>query len=154
MADAPTVKNIESLTAHLISPTDPVKLIPLAGPSDGSPTSVFFEIWEPGGAQPDNSHPDSVEIFIVLSGEAEATSDEHTTPLRQGDVLILPKGSVHKIRNISATERLYTVTVMTVDNEGSMPHGFEHLVTSGTPTTLDDKDKAALFARYLPQAAA
>lgn len=79
MADAPTVKNIEDLTARLISPTDAVKLIPLAGPSDGSPTSVFFEVWEPGGAQPDNSHPDSVEIFIVLSGEAEATSDEHTT---------------------------------------------------------------------------
>lgn len=74
--------------------------------------------------------------------------------MRQGDVLILTKGSVHKIRNTSATERLYTVTIMTVDNEGSMPHGFEHLVAAGTPTTLDDEDKAALFARYLPQVTA
>lgn len=154
MTDAPIVKNVENLTALLISPTDSVKLVPLTGPSDGSPTSVFFEIWEPGGAQPDNSHPDSVEIFIVLSGEAEASSDEHTAALRQGDVLILPKGSVHKIRNTSATDRLYTVTIMTVDDEGSMADGFEHLVVNGTPTVLDENDKAAIFAHYLPQAAA
>lgn len=153
MADAPIVKNIEDLTARLISPEDSVKLIPLTGPSDGSPTSVFFEIWEPGGAQPDNSHPESVEIFIVLSGEAEAHSDEHTVPLKQGDVLVLPKGSVHQIRNTSATERLYTVTIMSVDNEGSMQHGFEDLVVSGSPTVLDEDDKAAIFARYLPDAA-
>lgn len=153
MADAPIVKNIEDLTARLVAPDDTVKLVPLTGPSDGSPTSVFFEIWEPGGAQPDNSHPASVEIFIVLAGEAEASSDEHTVPLRQGDVLVLPAGSVHTIRNTSATERLYTVTVMSADHEGSMEHGFEHLVASGTPTVLEEEDKAAIFARYIGQAA-
>lgn len=151
VADAPILKNLDDLTAHLISPEDTVKLVPLAGPGDGSPSSVFFEIWEPGGAQPDNSHPDSVEIFVVLSGEAQAHSDEHTVPLRQGDVLILPKGSVHKIRNASETERLYTVTIMTVDAEGSMANGFEHLVVNGTPTILDERDKAAIFANFVPR---
>lgn len=153
MAEAPIIKNIEDLTARLISPEDTVKLVPLTGPSDGSPTSVFLEIWEPGGAQPDNSHPESVEVFIVLSGEAEAVSDEHSAVLRQGDVLVLPKGSVHHIRNTSATERLYTVTIMATDNEGSLEHGFEALVTGGTATILDDADKAAIFAAYLPGAA-
>lgn len=153
MSNAPILKNIEELSAYLIGPSDPVKLVPLAGPLDGSPTSVFLEIWEPGGAQPDNTHPDSVEIFVVLSGEAEAHSDEHTVALGRGDVLVLPAGSVHTIRNTSATERLYTVTIMAVDNEGSMPEGFEHLVVSGTPTTLDEQDKAAVFSRYLSPAA-
>ncbi|OUZ11957.1 cupin [Aeromicrobium sp. PE09-221] len=148
MAQPPVVKNIEDLTARLIAPDDTVKLLPLAGPSDGSPASVFLEIWEPGGAQPDNSHPDSVEIFLVLSGEAQAVSDEHTVALRQGDVLVLPPGSVHHIQNTSATERLYTVTVMATDNEGSMADGFEALVTNGTPTLLDETDKATIFTRY------
>lgn len=153
MSDQPVLKNIEDLSAYLIAPADPVKLVPLAGPRDGSPSSVFFEIWEPGGAQPDNSHPDSAEIFIVLSGQAQAYSDEHTVEIGQGDVLILPAGSVHKIRNTSETERLYAITIMTVDNEGSMPEGFEHLVVSGTPTTLDEQDKAAIFSRYLAPSA-
>ena len=146
MAEAPVVKHVDDLVARLIAPTDLVKLVPLTGPADGSPASVFFEIWEPGGAQPKNSHPESVEIFLILNGAAEATSDEHTVRLTRGDVLVLPKGSTHTIRNTSPTERLYAVTIMATDNEGSLPDGFERLVTTGTPTTFDDQDKQAIFA--------
>lgn len=145
MADQPILKNVADITARLIAPDDTVKLVPLAGPLDGSPSSVFLEIWEPGGAQPDNSHPDSVEIFLIVSGQGVAHSDEHTVSLKAGDVLVLPKGSVHKIHNTSATDRLYAVTIMTVDNEGSMPEGFEHLVVSGTPTVFDEADREAFF---------
>ena len=145
MSIAPILKNIDDLTTHRIAPGDTVKLTHLTGPSEGSPTSVFFEIWEPGGVQPDNSHPESVEIFIILSGVGSAVSDEHTVKLKAGDVLILPSGSVHHIRNESTTDRLYAVTIMANDL-GAMENGFEHLVTSGIPATLDEEDKRAILS--------
>ncbi|WP_375385771.1 cupin domain-containing protein [uncultured Microbacterium sp.] len=144
MTAAPIVKNINDLTTYRISAEDTVKLTHLTGPSDGSPTSVFFEIWEPLGRQPDNSHPDSVEIFIVLNGTARATSDDHTVDLHAGDVLVLPEGSVHHIQNASDVDRLYTVTIMANDS-GAMEKGFESLVMNGTPEPLTDADKLALL---------
>ncbi|MFZ4892954.1 cupin domain-containing protein [Plantibacter sp. Mn2098] len=144
MTEAPILKHIDDLTTHRIAPGDTVKLAHLTGPSEGSPTSVFFEIWDPQGVQPDNSHPDSVEIFIFLNGVGRAVSDEHTVDVRAGDVLVLPSGSVHHIENTSTTERLYAVTIMANDL-GSMEKGFEDLVTTGTPEVLDAADKAAIF---------
>ncbi len=150
MADAPLLKDIASLPAYRITAEDTVRLVPLTGPVDGSPTSVFVEIWDPSGRQPDNSHPDSVEIFVVLQGEAVARSDEHAVPLKAGEVLVLPAGSVHHIVNSSATERLYAITVMANDL-GSQPdtataEGFHALVTSGVPVPLDEEDLAVIGA--------
>ena len=144
MAEAPILKHLDELTTHRISPGDTVKLAHVTGPSEGSPTSVFFEIWDPQGVQPDNTHPDSVEIFVFLSGEGIAVSDEHSVAVKAGDVLVLPSGSVHHIQNTSDTERLYAVTIMANDL-GSMEKGFEHLVISGDRDALDDADKASIF---------
>jgi quercetin dioxygenase-like cupin family protein len=143
MTPAPIVRHLDEVVPHLISPSDTVRLACLAGPADGSPASVFYEVWEPGGAQPDNSHPDSTEIFVVLSGHGIAYSDEHSVPIRPGDVLVLPPGSVHRIQNVSATERMYTVTIMTEDG-GAMPGGFAALVGAGVPSRWDATDRAAL----------
>jgi len=149
MAAAPILKHLSDLKAHRITPGDTVRLVPLAGPDDDSPASVFFEIWDPSGVQPDNSHPDSVEIFVFLEGEGEAFSDEHSVKVTAGDVLILPSGSVHHIKNTSETERLYAVTIMANDL-GSQAlgatTGFEHLVKSGGEVEFEDSDKAVLFA--------
>jgi mannose-6-phosphate isomerase-like protein (cupin superfamily) len=127
----------------LISPGDTVRLACLAGPADGSATSVFFEVWEPGGAQPPNSHPESAEIFVVLAGQGIAHSDENSVELHQGDVLILAPKSVHRIENTSATERLYTVTIM-ADDGGAMPGGFAALVDAGAAAGWDDLDRRTL----------
>jgi mannose-6-phosphate isomerase-like protein (cupin superfamily) len=141
---APVVRKLSELPAFLISPKDTVRLAELAGPAHGSSTSVFLEIWEPGGAQPLNSHEDSAEIFIVLSGEARAHSDEHTVDLSAGDVLILQPGSEHRILNTSETATLYTLTVMA--NDG----GFAKLVTDGTPVAMDAADRGALVRKLGP----
>jgi quercetin dioxygenase-like cupin family protein len=143
MSTAPVLRHLDQVVPQLISPADTVRLALLAGPADGSPASVFFEAWEPGGAQPDNSHPDSTEIFVVLAGRGIAHSDEHSAAIGPGDVLVLPPGSVHRIENTSATERLYTVTIMAEDR-GAMPGGFAALVAAGTPVQWDDTDRAAL----------
>lgn len=135
---APIVRKLSEIPAFLISPKDTVKLAELAGPSHGTNASVFLEIWQPGGAQPLNSHEDSAEIFIVLSGQAEAHSDSDVVQLAAGDVLILQPGSEHRIFNTSESDNLYTITVMA--NDG----GFSKLVTSGTPTDLSAEDIAHL----------
>ena len=139
----PVVRHLGEVTPKLISPADTVRLATLVRPADGTGTSVFYEVWEPSGAQPPNSHPASTEIFVVLSGEGRAYSDEHVADLRAGDVLILPPGSVHRIVNTSPTERLYTVTIMACD-AGALPGGFAALVDRGTPVSWDAADHAAL----------
>jgi mannose-6-phosphate isomerase-like protein (cupin superfamily) len=142
-SSAPVVRHLDDVLPALISPADTVRLATLVRPSDGTDTSVFFEVWEPSGAQPPNSHPDSTEIFVVLRGEGRAFSDEHSVDLRAGDVLILPPGSVHRIVNTSPTERLYTVTIMAND-PGALPGGFAALVDRGTRVRWDAADRAVL----------
>lgn len=143
MTTPPILRRLDEVAPQLISPGDTVKLALLAGPADGSPASVFFEIWEPGGSQPDNSHPSSTEIFVVLSGQGRAHSDEHVVDLRAGDALVLHPGSTHRIVNTSDTERLYTVTIMAAD-AGAMPGGFAELVAKGTTAAWDAGDRKVL----------
>ena len=138
MAAAPVVKSLAEITPHYIGDNRTVRLAVLSGPADGSSTTVVLEIWEPGGSQPDNSHEESTETFVVLQGTARAHSDEHVVDLTAGDVIVLPATSVHHIVNSSATERLYTITVM--ENDG----GFADLILTGPEAGLDADDAAVL----------
>jgi len=135
---APVLHPLAQVQARRISAGDTVRLAVLSGPADGSGTSVSFEVWDPGGSQPPNSHSDSVETFVVLAGRGRAYSDEHVRDLGPGDVLVLPAGSTHRIVNTSATERLYTITVMSPDA------GFAALIEAGRPAPLDADDLAVL----------
>ena len=138
MSVAPIVKDLTAITPHDIGDKRTVNLAVLAVPADASGTTVAFEIWEPGGSQPDNSHEESTETFIVLQGTATAYSDEHTAQLAPGNVIVLPEGSVHHIVNTSPSERLYTITVMA--NDG----GFSDLITTGPLAEFDAADLAVL----------
>jgi quercetin dioxygenase-like cupin family protein len=147
MSLAPTLHGLTDLTAYKISPNDTVTLTVLSGPkTSGSNTTVCFEIWEPGGSQPDNSHPESTETFVVLRGDGVAHCDEHVVALTPGSVIVLPAGSVHHIVNSSTTHKMYTITVM--ENDG----GFEDLILRGIPTELTDDDIAVLAASQARQA--
>lgn len=139
MSTAPILTHVQAQTAYRISPQDTVRLVVLSGPAtSGSSTTVCLEIWEPGGAQPDNSHPESTETFVVLRGEGRAHSDDTVVDLRAGSVVVLPVGSVHRIVNTSATDNLYTITVM--ENDG----GFEDMILAGTPSPLSSDDLAVV----------
>ncbi|MDQ1679986.1 MAG: hypothetical protein QOI42_845 [Frankiaceae bacterium] len=138
MAESPVVTRSGDVVAHWISPGDTVKLAVLSGPRTGSTTTVVFEIWEPGGAQPYNSHSDSSETFVVLAGHGVADSDGHLVTLTTGDTITLPVGSRHRITNTSADERMYTLTVMANDD------GFADLIERGPVAPLDDADLAVL----------
>jgi len=138
MAQAPSVTRRGEITFHHITPGDTVKLAVLAGPATGSPTTVVLEVWEPGGAQPANSHPESTETFVVLAGQATAYSDGDAVHIAAGDTLTLMPGSVHRIVNDSPTERLYTLTIMQADG------GFADMITRGPRAELDQRDLAVL----------
>jgi mannose-6-phosphate isomerase-like protein (cupin superfamily) len=140
MADAPSLTRRGEITFHHISPGDTVKLAVLAGPATGSPTTVVLEVWEPGGAQPPNSHTESSETFVVLAGRATAHSDDRVVHIEAGDTLTLMPGSVHRIVNESTSERLYTLTVMQADS------GFADMITRGAVAPLDERDLAVLGA--------
>jgi Mannose-6-phosphate isomerase len=143
MIPPPILRHLDDVAPRLISPQDTVKLALLVGPGDGSPASVFFEVWEPGGSQPPNSHPESTEIFVFLAGTGRAHSDEHVVDVTAGDVLVLHPGSTHRIENTSATERLYAVTIMAED-AGAMPGGFAAVVAAGTTSAWDGTDRRVL----------
>jgi mannose-6-phosphate isomerase-like protein (cupin superfamily) len=125
------------LIAHRISAGDTVKLAVLAGPKDGLDHTVVFEVWEPGGAQPPNCHPNADETFWFLAGAGEAESDGVTGPVRAGQLLVLPAGTTHRIRN-TGLGRLYAITTMLPDE------GFAAMIESGPVAPLDDEDRAVL----------
>jgi mannose-6-phosphate isomerase-like protein (cupin superfamily) len=137
----PELHGVEGLAAFHISPGDTVKLAVLRHPDDLYDTSVIFEVWEPGGAQPPNSHPASVETFFFISGSGVAYCDGHIEPVRAGQLLVLPPQSLHRIEN-SGTDRLYAITTMAPDA------GFAALIEAGEPTMLSAADLAV--ARGVP----
>lgn len=134
---APQLTNLAASTAYRISPKDSVALAPLRGPDACHDASVFLEIWEPGGAQPPNCHPSSVETFLVLRGTAVAHCDDEVVSLEPGSFLVLPPGSRHWIANLGAG-RLYAITTMCPDK------GFHRLVTAGVPEPLGADDLAVV----------
>jgi mannose-6-phosphate isomerase-like protein (cupin superfamily) len=120
-------------SAHRISAGDSVKLVVLRRPNDTYNASMFLEIWDPGGSQPANSHPDSVETFYFLSGLGTAYSDGDETEVRANDLIVLPPGTLHRIEN-TGVDKLYAITTMVPDG------GFAELVEAGPAATHDDDD--------------
>jgi mannose-6-phosphate isomerase-like protein (cupin superfamily) len=120
-----------------ITAGDTVKLALVRGPDELADITVVFEIWDPGGSQPPNRHPGSVETFWFLAGEGVAVSDGAEAPVAAGELLVLPPGTTHQIRN-TGPGRLYAVTTMTPDA------GFAALITGGVPDVLDAADLAVL----------
>lgn len=134
---APQLFDAVSSPCHRISEGDTVRLVLVRPPVDVNDVSVSFEIWDPAGAQPPNSHPRSTETFWFLYGEGIATSDGTEIPVRAGQLLVLPPGSVHTIRN-TGRGRLYAITTMAPDD------GFAALITAGPVATLDLADRSVL----------
>jgi len=75
MAASAHLVHLATSVPWYISPGDTVKLAPLAEPTQTHGASVFLEVWEPGGAQPLNSHPHATETFLFLAGQGIAISD-------------------------------------------------------------------------------
>lgn len=134
------VRSAPAFPVYRIAPGDTNKLAILHAPDDGADLTIVFEVWEPGGAQPPNSHPRSVETFLFLAGEGIAVCDGEERAVGAGDLLALPAGSVHQIRN-TGLGRLYAITTMVPDD------GFAALIRNGVADHLDGDDLAVLGCR-------
>ena len=53
-----------------------------------------------------HTHPNSEEIYHVISGHGIATSGDETFEIHPGDTVFVPKGEPHRFRNTSKTEPL------------------------------------------------
>jgi mannose-6-phosphate isomerase-like protein (cupin superfamily) len=107
-------------------------LDPLGDGADVMFTAIF-EIFQPGGKTPPNTHRAAQEMFLVLQGEGIATCDGVSRPISTGDVLLVRPGAEHVIEN-TGTGRLYCFTVMVPDED------FAALIRGGTPVALDGTD--------------
>lgn len=65
------------------------------------------EVWEarmvPGASTPPHSH-DAEEIVVVIEGAIEANVSDETSTVSAGEVLIVPAGTVHQLRNVAKGE--------------------------------------------------
>lgn len=75
----------------------------LAGIGQGGVTnvSVWHGRFQPGGQSDLHVHQGSVQIYAGLTGLFVVTNGESATLLRPGDVVIIPAGETHDIRNES-----------------------------------------------------
>jgi quercetin dioxygenase-like cupin family protein len=69
---------------------------------------ISVVVWnlEPGQENSAHQHPESAHTFIVLTGQGEYHhGSEDAVPIKAGDYIIIPRLTMHGIRN-TGTERL------------------------------------------------
>jgi mannose-6-phosphate isomerase-like protein (cupin superfamily) len=70
-----------------------------------------------------HSHPDTDELFLVLSGELVVRMDAGDVALRPGELFVVPKGVVHQPFSAAGAQVLLfepSVTVNTGDRPGTL----------------------------------
>lgn len=72
---------------------------------EDTPFGASLAIVEPGGQTMKHSH-DPDETFIVFQGQGTMFVDDETSPIAKGDVVVMPSGTEHTIKNDSDTEQL------------------------------------------------
>lgn len=77
---------------------------------EDTPFGASLAIVEPGGQTMLHSH-DPDETFIIFQGSGTMFVDDENTPVSQGDVIVMPAGSQHTIRNDSDTVPLMFLSV-------------------------------------------
>lgn len=69
----------------------------------------------PGGANEEHRHPDCEELLYVLSGEIEHTLGRECVTLHAGDLIVVPRGERHLMRNVSRDEARALIVFSSTD---------------------------------------
>lgn len=85
------------------------RLFPWDGVADPLWGSAIASV-RPGEQTTPHDH-DEDETFLILSGSGLITVDDETTEIEAGDVVFLPRGSHHSVRNLGEEERLEFLTI-------------------------------------------
>jgi mannose-6-phosphate isomerase-like protein (cupin superfamily) len=70
-----------------------------------TPWGSAWIVIAPGGQTPPHWH-DEEETFVVMSGAGAMTVDGETKHVTKGDVIYLPRCSIHVLRNTDTCEQL------------------------------------------------
>ena len=76
----------------------------------GPYSQIVLMSLQPGEAIGEEVHDDTDQIFLVAKGEGEAIVAGTRQPLKKGDILQVPAGTRHDIRN-TGDKRLRLVTI-------------------------------------------
>ena len=135
----PVAGSFDHYPVYKISAKDSNKFALLCDSASQSvPFVMCIEIFDVGGATPENVHEIAHEHFYVLSGVGKARAGEFECDLEPGAHLLVPPGTPHAICN-TGSKRLYVLTTMAPDER------FSALIRSGIPAELDDEDRAVLL---------
>lgn len=100
------IKNIDEVPIQDVNMegAKDVKVRVLFGPADEAPTFAMrvFEL-APGGHTPFHTHDFEHEV-MYLDGEIAVVSEDSQTPLKPGDVLLMPPNEKHQFKNLSNSE--------------------------------------------------
>ena len=76
----------------------------------GRHTQVVIMTIPPGGAIGMETHPDNDQVLVVVAGRAESVLDGVTQEVGEGQMVVVPAGVEHDVRNAGDEAlRLYTV---------------------------------------------
>jgi quercetin dioxygenase-like cupin family protein len=71
----------------------------------------------PGQANPRHYHPNCDEVLHVLSGTIEHSVDDETFPMTAGDIVSIPRGSLHNARNVGDDVAEFLICFDTADRQ-------------------------------------
>lgn len=105
------------------------------------PFTFGVEVFEVSHKTTPHVHTRAHELFLIMAGDGESFCNDHRQPIKAGDVVVFPPGSVHGIDNGPAS-RMYCIELMLPNQM------FAELVHSGRSTGgLDDLDLCVLLAQ-------
>ena len=144
-SEAPVTAGYESaIAAHATKPIfRPSGTAPAVwGPGDlynllvtGEETNnAFFQfeaIVPTGGGPPPHIHSREDESFYVVSGSLEILLGDSTHQAKAGDFVFIPRGTVHRFKNVGGTTALQLVTFV--------PAGMERYFREVFPPVTDPK---------------
>ncbi len=84
-----------------------------ASPETGTKVSILVEqTFQRGGTTDLHIHDQGDELFYVVSGRGEATLHDKSEAIGPGDVIFVPAGAIHRIRNLDQDMPLVVVFFM------------------------------------------
>jgi mannose-1-phosphate guanylyltransferase/mannose-1-phosphate guanylyltransferase/mannose-6-phosphate isomerase len=85
---------------------------------EGEIQTVNSALLPAGKAFTAHYHTDRQEVFIIIRGNAKITVDAQEATLGEGDAVVIPVGSVHKMENIGTEDAEFIVIAVSKGTDG------------------------------------
>ena len=108
----------------------------LGGPDIGDRLCMIDMRARPGVVVPDHSHRDAEELFYMLEGELIVKVGDEETSVGPGDLVVVPRGTVHAHRNLGDVPTRWLTLFSPAGTEGYFAER-AHLAA----TTPDDVER-------------